>query len=98
MGRVSNVGKSRFELLRRDYFVSVGKLNNNEIDFVVIKNNITEYYQVCYEMPKFSDRKESNLLGIKDNYKKTIITANRMDVGNISGIDIVHITDFLLND
>ena len=84
------------ELLRRGYEVSVGKYKEKEIDFVAIKSGIIEYYQVAYQLPENNTREEDNLLILPDNYKKTIITANRMDVGNIGGIDVQHVVDFLL--
>lgn len=37
-------------------------------------------------------------MNISDNYKKTLITANRMDVGEQNGIPIVHIVDLLLEE
>ena len=84
------------ELIRKGYEVSIGKLDSLEIDFVCTKPNKTIYYQVAYDMPKESDRETSNLLKIPDSYKKVVITANRMVTGNIDGIEIIHITDFLL--
>ena len=84
------------ELIRKGYEVSIGKLDSLEIDFVCTKPNETIYYQVAYDMPKESDRETSNLLKIPDSYKKVVITANRMVTGNIDGIEIIHITDFLL--
>jgi len=85
------------ELKRRGYRVFVGKYDDYEIDFVAYKNNTVKYYQVTRQMPD-GTREEDNLLRIPDNYEKKIITANRMDVGNIGGIEIQYITDFLLND
>lgn len=84
------------ELIRRGYEVSIGKLDSLEIDFVCTKPNETIYYQVAYDMPKESVRETSNLLKIPDSYRKVVITANRMATGNIDGIEIIHITDFLL--
>lgn len=84
------------ELIRRGYEVSVGKLDGIEIDFVCTKANNTHYYQVAYDIPKESKRETDNLLKIPDVYKKTIITANRMAKGNIDGIEVKYITDFLL--
>lgn len=84
------------ELKRRGYEVSVGKYKDKEVDFVAMKSGTIEYYQVTYQMPLESTREEDNLLILPDNYKKIIITANRMDVGNIGGIDVVHVVDFLL--
>jgi len=86
------------ELQRRGYEVSVGKYKDKEVDFIAMKSGQVEYYQVTYQMPLASTREEDNLLMIPDNYKKTIITANRMDVGNIGGIDVIHIVDFLLKE
>ena len=86
------------ELMRRGYQVSVGKYNDKEVDFVAMKSGVMEYYQVTYQMPLGSTREEDNLLMLPDNYKKTIITANRMDIGNIGGIDVVHVVDFLLEE
>jgi len=86
------------ELKRRGYEVSIGKYGEKEIDFVARKPNHIEYYQVTYQIPQDSTREEDNLLMLPDNYKKTIVTANRMDVGNIGGIDVVHIVDFLLEE
>lgn len=86
------------ELLRRGYEVSVGKLDTLEIDFVCTKTSETRYYQVAYDIPKDSNRESENLLRIPDSYKKTIITANRMATGNIDGIEVKHIIDFLLED
>jgi len=86
------------ELKRRGFHVAVGKFKDKEIDFVATKPNLIKYYQVAYQMPIDSTREENNLLMIPDNYEKIIITANRMDVGNIGGIKVVHIVDFLLEN
>lgn len=86
------------ELIRRGYEVSIGKLDAIEIDFVCTKPNETVYYQVAYDIPKMSDRETSNLLKIPDSYKKVVITANRMAVGSIDGIEVIHIVDFLLDN
>jgi len=85
------------ELKRRGYEVSVGKFDTKEIDFVALKGGVVKYYQVAYQLPFENTREEDNLINLPDNYKKTIITANRMDVGNIAGIDVIHIVDFLLS-
>ena len=84
------------ELLRRGYQVSIGKYKDKEIDFVAVKADKLVYYQVAYQLPEGSTREEDNLLALGDNYEKNIITANRMDVGNIGGINVIHIVDFLM--
>lgn len=86
------------ELLRRGYKVDVGKDGNQEIDFIAKKESETEYYQVTQQIPDNSNREIQNLMNISDNYKKTLITANRMDVGEQNGIPIVHIVDWLLEE
>ena len=85
------------ELIRRGYEVSVGKFDQYEVDFVCTKVQDTCYIQVAYDIPKNSSRETDNLLKISDAYKKIVITANRMNVGTINGIEIIYITDFLLN-
>ena len=57
-------------------------------------DDMKEYFQVAYQLPVDSDREQRNLLHITDNYKKTIITMNRMDVG----MPVVHGVDWLLVD
>ena len=86
------------ELNRRGFHVSVGKYNAKEIDFVAMKSNHIEYIQVTYQMPTDSTSEQDNLLHLKDNYQKTIITANRMDVGNVDGIQVIHVVDWLVNN
>lgn len=103
LGKSGNFGSQLenivfIELKRRGFDVFVGNYDNKEIDFVCFKNGNTEYYQVAYQMPQNDSREQDNLLILKDNYKKTIITANRADVGEIDGIPIVYIVDFLLED
>lgn len=85
------------ELLRRGYRVDIGKYADREIDFIAKKGNETEYYQVMMQLPENNNREIGNLKYINDNYKKTVITANRMNVGNIDGIVVEHIVDWLLN-
>ncbi|MDN6250513.1 MAG: ATP-binding protein, partial [Tetragenococcus koreensis] len=61
------------ELLRRGYTVDVGRLDSKEIDFIARKLDETLYVQVAYELPN-NTHETDNLLKIKDNYKKIIIT------------------------
>lgn len=86
------------ELKRRGYNVSIGKNADKEIDFVATKRDEKLYIQVCRELPKESDREISNLMGIKDHFPKMIVTLDDFAGGNINGIQIVHLSDFLLNN
>lgn len=83
------------ELLRRGYTVDVGKLDIKEIDFVARRLDETLYVQVTYELPNNSHETD-NLLHIKDNYKKIVVTGKYHDIEQIDGIPIVYIADWLL--
>lgn len=85
------------ELKRRGYNVYVGKIQTQEIDFVAIKREEKIYVQVCRQMPETSDREISNLLKIRDSYPKYVVTLDEYSTGNYEGIQIVTLTDFLLN-
>ena len=54
------------------------------------------YVQVCRTLPDDSDREIDNLKLIKDNYPKYVVTMDSLVCGNVDGIQIVHIKDFLL--
>lgn len=85
------------KLLNDGFNVFVGKYDKYEIDFVCFKNDEVKYVQVAYELPTDNDRESRNLLLIKENYEKIIITMNYLDVGINNGIRVVHIIDFLLD-
>ena len=87
-----------FELKRRGYDVYIGKNSDKEIDFVATKRDDKLYVQVCRELPKESDREIANLMEIKDHFPKMVVTLDDYASGNINGIKIVHLADFLLND
>ncbi|MGN0149941.1 MAG: ATP-binding protein, partial [Clostridia bacterium] len=87
-----------FELKRRGYDVYIGKLGSTEIDFVAIKRDERIYVQVCRALPEDSDRETDNLLAIKDHYPKYVVTMDELATGNINGVKIVHLLDFLLKD
>ena len=82
--------------LRRHYDVYIGKFKTKEIDFVATKNSKKIYVQVCRNLPEDSDREIQNLKEIEDNYPKYIVTLDKYDSGNIDGIEIVYLEDFLL--
>ncbi|MBC1444209.1 ATP-binding protein [Listeria seeligeri] len=85
------------ELLRRGYTVDVGKLDNKEIDFVARKLDETLYIQVAYELPA-NMHETDNLLNIKDNYKKIVVTGRYYETTQIDGIPIIYIVDWLLSN
>ena len=86
-----------FELRRRGYDVYVGKNETKEIDFVAVRRDERVYVQVCRELPDASDREIGNLLEIKDHYPKYVVTMDELAGGNIDGVRIVHLAEFLLS-
>ena len=86
------------ELLRRGYQVDVGSYDNTEIDFVAKKGAEIQYFQVAMQLPENSNREIGNLVNLPDNYQKTVLTANRMDVGEVDGVKVVHVVDWLVGE
>jgi predicted AAA+ superfamily ATPase len=86
-----------FELLRRGYEVTVGKMADKEIDFIATKNNKIEYYQVTYIMEKASTRERefSSLNMIDDQYPKYVLSMDEIDFSQ-DGINHINIITFLL--
>ena len=85
-----------FELRRRGYDVYIGKLGTKEIDFVAQKRDERIYVQVCRTLPENSDREIENLLAVRDHYQKYVVTLDDLAGGNVNGIKIVHLADFLM--
>jgi predicted AAA+ superfamily ATPase len=81
------------------YEVFVGKKDDFEVDFVSIKNNNTVYIQVTYLLvdEKTYEREFGNLLKIKDNYRKIVISMDTMAEGNYKGIEHWNIRKFLVD-
>lgn len=83
------------ELLRRGYKIDVGRLDSKEVDFVARRLDETLYVQVAYELPN-NTHETDNLLNIKDNYKKIVVTGRYHEIEQIDGIPIIYIVDWLL--
>ena len=86
-----------FELKRRGYEVYIGKNETKEIDFVAVRRDERIYVQVCRNLPEDSERELANLLEIKDHYPKYVVTLDDLAGGNVNGVKIVHLADFLLS-
>ena len=56
------------------------------------------YVQVCRRLPEEADREIANLIEIKDNYPKYVVTLDELAAGNVNGVKIVYLADFLLSD
>ena len=87
-----------FELKRKGYDVYIGKNAAKEIDFIATRRDERIYVQVCRNLPEESDREIANLLEIKDHYPKYVVTLDDLAGGNINGVKIVHLADFLLSE
>lgn len=83
------------ELLRRGYSVDVGKLDSKEIDFIARKADEILYVQVAFKTPE-NTHETDNLLHIKDNYKKILITGKYYEQTEIDGIEVIYVVDWLL--
>ena len=81
------------------YTVRVGKLGDREIDFVAVKDKDTVYVQVCYLLTdqKVIAREFGNLLAIKDNYRKIVVSMDEFSQGDVKGVEHQHILDFLIS-
>lgn len=87
-----------FELCRKGYEVYVGKNEKKEVDFVAVQREERIYVQVCRRLPEESDREVANLLEIKDPYSKYVVTLDELASGNVNGVKIMHLAEFLLSD
>lgn len=86
------------ELLVRGYDVSVGNIQNGEIDFIATKDNKIEYYQVTYMLSTDDviEREFGAYKNIDDNYPKYVISTDTFDMSQ-NGIIHKNIIDWLLN-
>lgn len=75
--------------------MDIGKLDGKEINFIARKTDEIIYIQVAYEIPE-NTHETDNLLHIKDNYKKILITDRSYDQSEIDGIEVIYIVDWLL--
>jgi predicted AAA+ superfamily ATPase len=79
------------------YDVKVGSISTEEIDFVCTRNGETLYVQVAVELSRAEtiEREFGNLLKIKDNYPKIVVSAERSFENSFEGVEHVYIKDFL---
>lgn len=89
-----------FELLRRGYDVAVGKVGNQEVDFIATTANDKKYIQVTQNMDAETTRERelAPLRMIRDNYEKVVIVLESAFTATQDGIKIVRLEDFLLSD
>lgn len=86
-------------LLFKGYKVFVGKLDQNEVDFIAEKDGEKEYFQVALTIndTKTLEREFGNLAAINDNYPKTVVTYDIFSGNTFSGIRTISLEQFLLS-
>ena len=89
-----------FELLRRGYDVAIGKIGENEIDFIATNINTKIYIQVTENMASSNTREReiAPFHKIQDNFEKIVITNDESYLGIQDGIKIIRLVDFLLDE
>lgn len=87
-------------LMTCGYDVKVGTLSTEEIDFVCTRNGETLYVQVAIELskPETIEREFGNLLKIKDNYPKIVVSGERSFENSYEGVEHVYVRDFLSSE
>jgi uncharacterized protein len=85
-------------LITSGYSVTIGQLGDKEIDFVAERRGGKAYFQVAYMIPdqRTHDREFGNLLVIKDNWPKYVVSSDEMIGSSYEGIIHIHIRDFLM--
>ena len=87
-----------FELMRRGYDVAIGKIDNQEVDFIATKTDEKKYIQVTETMntPETRERELAPLRKIRDSYEKIVIALECDLTQTQDGIKIIRALDFLL--
>ena len=87
-----------FELLRRGYDVSIGKVDNLEVDFIATKADDKLYVQVTESMTSDEVRRRelAPLQKISDNYEKIVLSMNTGMDASYEGIKSINLIDWLV--
>lgn len=87
-----------FELLRRGYDVAVGKIGDQEVDFIATKVDEKKYIQVAESMNALETRERelAPLRKIRDSYEKIVIALECDLAMTQDGIKIIKALGFLL--
>lgn len=87
------------ELLRRDYKVYIGKIDDLEVDFVAITEKSQYYIQVSASVrdEHTLKRELASLQKIKDNYPKILLTLDDDPDADYDGIRRLNALDWLLD-
>lgn len=85
--------------LRRGYDVSIGKIDNSEVDFIATNTNDKMYAQVTEAMTSEDVRKRelAPLQKISDNYEKIVLSLNPGMDSSYDGIKSINLIDWLIS-
>ena len=85
--------------LRRGYDVSIGKIDNSEVDFIATNTNDKMYAQVTEDMTSEDVRKRelAPLQKISDNYEKIVLSLNPGMDSSYDGIKSINLIDWLIS-
>jgi predicted AAA+ superfamily ATPase len=87
------------ELKSRDFNVTIGKIDDFEIDFIATKGNEKWYFQVCTSLTdqKVIEREYRSLDMVSDSFPKYVLSLDKGFETTSSGIKWMNIIDFLLD-
>ena len=88
-----------FELLRRGYDVAIGKIDNQEVDFIATTADDKLYIQVTESMQSedVRSRELAPLQKIRDNYEKIVLSLEPGLDTSYDGIKSLNLVDWLLD-
>ena len=88
-----------FELLRRGYDVAIGKIDNQEVDFIATTADDKLYIQVTESMQSEDvlKRELAPLQKIRDNYEKIVLSLEPGLDASYDGIKSLNLVDWLLD-
>jgi predicted AAA+ superfamily ATPase len=86
------------ELRRQGYKISIGKVDDKEVDFVAIKDDTTTYIQVALTVmdPNVLQRELASLKVIKDFYPRLLLTTDYLTSSHFDGIKHMNVYEWLI--
>ena len=86
------------ELLRRHYRVYIGKIHDQEVDFIAERRDEKIYIQVTESMISEETRQRElrPLLSIPDHYAKMVLSMDRDFIKSYDGINVIYLPDWLM--
>ncbi len=87
------------ELKARHFNVTIGKVDDLEIDFIATKGNEKRYVQVCTQLTDHTviEREYRSLEMVSDSFPKYVLSLDKGFETSSSGIKWMNVVDFLLD-